>query len=235
MTSQPQLVYGGAGAYGAMPLFRGNMDKRSWLQIEPMPPSIAEIAQLIGEAFGETPNHCLLNFMPNGQQFYIPANQAQPFSAGEVGHERTRSIYILTLGAERPPIFTPLTRLGNDKRGQIEVLCEHVSKHGDIFEPGGQSNSSMAHCAPQDPEINALRVSLTFRHVEHCWVRPSTLEWWSAHKDGGKLSLSAEEPPMRPMLACASTTKEDETMAGLDKEEPAAHVEEAPSMIRYAG
>lgn len=235
MKSQPKLVYGCAGADGAMPLFRGNMDKRNWSQIEPMPPSIAEIAQLIGEAFGETPNHCLLNFMPNGRPFYIPAHQDQPCPAGEVGHERTRSVYILALGAERPLISTPLACLGKYKRGQMEVLHEIVSKHGDLFELRGQDNSSMAHCVPQDHEINGLRVSLTFRHVEHSWVRPSTLEWWSAEGDGGKLPLSAEEPPMRIVLEHTPMTKEDETVAQMGQEEPAAHVKEAPSTTQDAG
>lgn len=69
MHSQPQLIYVCAGADGAVPWFHDNMDKRNRSHIEPMPPSIADIAQLIGEACGETPGHCLRNCMPNVRQF----------------------------------------------------------------------------------------------------------------------------------------------------------------------
>lgn len=84
----------------------------------------------------------------------------------------------------------------------------------------------MAHCVPQDHDVDALRVSLTFRHVEHSWVRPLTFEWWSADGNGGKLRLSAEAPPMRIVLECTSTAKEDETVAEMGEEEPATHVKE---------
>lgn len=89
----------------------------------------------------------------------------------------------------------------------------------------------MAHCVPQDHYVRALHASLTFRHVEHSWVRPSTLEWWSAEGDGGKLPLSADEPPMCIVLACTSTTKEDETVAEMGEEEPDTHVKEETTVL----
>ena len=193
MRSQPKLVFGRADQDGRMPLFRGNMDKSSWAHIKPMPPALEEVANLIGETFGEMPNHCLVNVMPDGKAHYIPAHQDQPFSAHGVKCEKERTVFIIALGMPRPLLFTTVQHLGKSRRADMEVIGEVTCEDGDLFELTGQVNSSTDHCVPQDCDITGLRMSLTFRHMEHSWVQPSTLQWWDADGKCCKLPNAAEK------------------------------------------
>ena len=112
----------------------------------------------------------------------------QPFSKGAKGHEDKYSVFIVALGAERPLVFAGHGDLGKKERADLkDITAEVTSRHGDLFILHGATNSSGVHGILKDPAVRGLRVSFTFRRVEHSRVQPE--QQYFVGPDGRRQSL----------------------------------------------
>ena len=189
MKSQPKLIYGIANDKGELPLFRlANLDKKDYTQILPMPEIFKTVAGMIKKRFGTEVNHCLANYMPNGSEHYVPMHQDQAFSDGASKVEKMESVFIVALGSFRPLVFAGLEDMGKKTRKELQHFKTEVpSKHGDLFLLTGDANSNMTHGILKDSGVSDLRISLTFRRVEHSRVHPE--EAYFIGPSGRKQSL----------------------------------------------
>ena len=130
-----------------------------------------KIIEEIDTKFGVRPNHCLVNYMMNGSDHYLPMHQDQPFSKGAKKVEHKDSVYIITVGASRPLVFGGKADLGKKEKNELtgfitSVCCEQ----GDLFELRGNLNTEVTHGILKDATVKDVRVSLTFRFVEHSYI-----------------------------------------------------------------
>ena len=175
MKYQPKRIYAVSKAPDELPLFRGNADKKDWSRIQPMPQIYMNIIEEINKKFGVRPNRCLVNYMMNDTDHYLPMHQDQPFSKGAKKVEHKDSVYIVTLGVSRPLVFGGRGDLGkkelNELSGFITSVC---SDQGDLYELRGNLNTEVTHGILKDAKVKDLRVSLTFRFVEHSFINVAT-------------------------------------------------------------
>ena len=129
----------------------------------------------IYQKFGVRPNHCLVNYMMNGTDHYLPMHQDQPFSKGAKRVEHKDSVYIVTLGEPRPLVFGVLGDLGKKEQSELTGFIASVSScHGDLYELRGNLNTQVTHGILKDAKIVNPRVSLTFRLVKHSIINKAT-------------------------------------------------------------
>ena len=89
----------------------------------------------------------------------------------------------------------------------MTVLSEVASKHGDLFVLTGELNNLYGHGIPKDDSITDLRVSLTFRCVQHSWVHVS--DNYAIGPDGKRIELAPGTPSPRPVAPTAPDKEED--------------------------
>ena len=121
-----------------------------------------------------------------------PMHQDQAFSDGASKVESKESVFIVALGAVRPLVFAGLEDMGKKTRDELKHFKTEVpSKAGDLFVLTGEANSNMTHGILKDPAVSELRISLTFRKVEHSRVHPE--EAYFIGPSGRKLSLPKQQ------------------------------------------
>ena len=181
--SLPKILYGTRSEAGELPLFRtGKMDKSCWHQITEMPDCLTSVAASIAERFSvPQPNHVWANFY--GADSWIPVHQDQPFSQEATGpFEDAQTVFILSVGAQRPLCITTLGCKGAVDRDDMEVVAEVPMAEGSLFRLAPRLNTAYGHGIPKTAEPGGLRVSFVFRCVQKAVVHPEERYWREVKK-----------------------------------------------------
>lgn len=80
------------------------------------------------------------------------------------------SIYCLSLGATREFALCSCSDSGRFLKKDLRIANLWSVAHGDLFALGPQTNRSFCHAVPQDPTVQALRISIIFRTVTKSFI-----------------------------------------------------------------